>query len=140
MLADSDRLLNTVEQCSRPGALPKADALNISEIELGSLLSESIDTVQTRHNLDPSAIKYTAPNEEIRVSGDRDGLHSAFLNLLDNAVKYSGGDPKISVRLKNSTLTNKAEIYIRDSGVGIAPGELKRVFKRFSARSLRPTP
>jgi len=132
MLADSDRLLNTVEQVLQAGRAPeKQRGLNISEIELGSLLSESIDTVQTRHNLDPAAIKFTAPHEEIRVSGDRDGLHSVFLNLLDNAVKYSGGDPKISVRLKNSTLTNKAEIYIRDSGVGIAPGELKRIFKRF---------
>ena len=54
MLADSDRLLNTVEQVLQAGRTrEKQSGLNISEIELGSLLSESIDTVQTRHNLDP---------------------------------------------------------------------------------------
>jgi signal transduction histidine kinase len=132
MLADTDRLLNTVEQVLQAGrAREKQKSLNISEIDLGSLLSESIHTVQQRHNLDPAAIKYTRPGEEIRVSGDRDGLQSAFINLLDNAVKYSNGDPKISVRLKNLTLTKKAEIYIKDNGVGIGAAELKRIFKRF---------
>lgn len=132
MLVDSDRLLSTVEQVLQAGrAREKQKALNISEVELGALLSESIDTVLKRHNLEPAAIKYAGPNEDIKVLGDRDGLQSAFINLLDNAVKYSGDDPKISVRLKNSSLTNKAEIYVKDNGNGIAPGELKSVFKRF---------
>jgi signal transduction histidine kinase len=57
-------------------------------------------------------------------------LQTALINLLDNAVKYSGNTPKISIRLKSSAM-NKADIYIRDSGVGIPPADLKRVFKRF---------
>jgi signal transduction histidine kinase len=65
------------------------------------------------------------------VRGDRGGLQSAFINLLDNAVKYAVAEPRISVRLKNSMLNNKAEVYIKDNGIGIAPGELKRVFRRF---------
>lgn len=132
MLADSDRLLNTVEQVLQAGRTrEKQGGLNISEVDLGELLSESIETVQKRHNLTDTAIKFTAPRERLKVSGDRDGLLSALINLLDNAVKYSGEEPKISVRLKNSVLNNKAEIFIKDNGMGIAAGELKRVFKRF---------
>ena len=132
MLADSDRLLNTVEQVLQAGRTrEKQGGLNISEIDVGELLSESIETVQKRHNLEDTAIKFTAPKERLKISGDREGLQSALINLLDNAVKYSGGEPRISVRLKNAALTNKAEIFIKDNGVGIAPGELKRVFKRF---------
>lgn len=132
MLSDSDRLLNTVEQVLQAGrAREKQKSLKSTEVSLNEMLAESIDTVLRRHHLKPEAIKFTAPDDEIRVMGDRDGLQSVMVNLLDNAVKYSGGTPKISVRLKNSTLNNKAEIYFRDSGVGLAPGDVKRVFKRF---------
>jgi signal transduction histidine kinase len=71
------------------------------------------------------------------VAGDRDDLQTAFTNLLDNAVKYSDGEPKISIRVKSSAM-NKADIYIKDSGVGIPAGDLKRIFKRFY-RVTRPS-
>jgi signal transduction histidine kinase len=132
MLADSDRLLNTVEQVLQAGRTrEKHGGLRTSVIDLGELLSQSIETVQKRHNLADTAIKFTEPRERLKVSGDGEGLQSVMINLLDNAVKYSGEEPKISVRLKNSVLNNKAEIFIKDKGMGIAPSELKRVFKRF---------
>lgn len=132
MLADSDRLLNTVEQVLQAGrAREKQKSLKSTEISLNRMLADSIDMVRKRHHLDPETIKFTAPDEEILVMGDRDGLQAVMVNLLDNAVKYSIDTPRIAVRLKNSTLNNKAEIYFRDSGVGLAPGDVKRVFKRF---------
>lgn len=132
MLADSDRLLNTVEQVLQAGRTrEKHGRLNISEIDLGELLNESIETVQKRHNLADTAIKFTAPKGKLKVSGDRAGLQSALINLLDNGVKYSREEPRISVRLKNAALSNNAEIFIKDNGVGMAPSELKRIFKRF---------
>jgi signal transduction histidine kinase len=54
-----------------------------------------------------------------------------FVNLLDNAVKYSGDDRKISVRIKKTALNNKVDVFIRDNGLGIPQDELKRIFKRF---------
>jgi signal transduction histidine kinase len=132
MLADSDRLLNTVEQVLQAGGTrEKQQRLNMEEFDLGELLNESIGTVRTRHNLAEMAVKFTGPREALKVSGDRNALQSAFINILDNAVKYSGDEPRISVRLKNSMLNNKADVFIKDNGVGIAPGELKRIFRRF---------
>lgn len=131
MLADSDRLLATVEQVLQAGRTRELDrGSEFSEVDLGKLLSETIDLVKTRYKLDDAAVRYTAPPEEIKIVGDEDELQSAFTNLLDNAVKYSGDAPKIAVRLKSSVM-NKADVYIRDSGIGIPPGDLKRVFKRF---------
>jgi signal transduction histidine kinase len=80
--------------------------------------------------LEDAAIRISGPAESIKVLGDRGELRTAITNLLDNAIRYSVGDPKISVRLK-STGANKAEIYVRDNGIGIARADLKRVFKRF---------
>jgi len=131
MLADSDRLLGTVEQVLQAGRLNEKDrGSKFEQLDLDSLLNEAIDLVRTRYNLDDSAVRYTAPSTELKIVGDREELQTAFTNLIDNAVKYSKGEPKVSVRLKSSAM-NKADIYIRDNGVGIPPADLKRVFKRF---------
>ncbi len=131
MLADNNRLLTTVEQVLQASRTrEKQRQLNISEISLGKLLSESIKIVQTRYKLDETAIKFVEPADEIKISGDAAELQSVFTNLLDNAVKYSSDEPKISVRVKNSG-DKKAQIFIKDNGIGLESNELKRIFKRF---------
>jgi signal transduction histidine kinase len=131
MLADCNRLLTTVEQVLQASRTKeKQRQLNISEINLGKLLDETIKIAQTRYKLDETAIKLTEPADEIILSGDAAELQSAFTNLLDNAVKYSSGEPKVSVRVKKSG-ERKVQIFIKDSGIGIEKNELKRIFKRF---------
>jgi len=131
MLADSDRLLGTVEQVLQAGRTSERNrGTRFDEIDLNGFLQETIELVRTRYNLDDGAVRYSTPSNEIKVVGDRDELQTAFTNLLDNAIKYSVGDPKISMRVKSSAM-NKADIYIKDNGVGILPADLKRIFKRF---------
>lgn len=132
MLADTDRLLNTVEQVLQAGrAREKKRQLMTAELDVGSLLNESIKTVRTRYNLDEGVIRVTETAADLKVLGDEDELRAVFVNLLDNAVKYSGDDRRISVRVKKAGLNNRVDIFIRDNGIGIPAGELKRVFKRF---------
>lgn len=130
MLTDSDRLLGTVEQVLQASrAREKGRELHLSEIAIGELLGETIGIVRSRHHLDETAIKFALPLRDGTLAGDRAELQTAFANLLENAVKYSPDAPRISVKLR-FTPTN-FEIYIRDNGVGLARGDLKRVFKRF---------
>ena len=132
MLADCDRLLNTVEQVLQASRTrDKQRQFNISDVEIGSLVNEAVTMVSTRHNLPDSAIRFTAATGETRVLGNKAELLTAFINLLDNAVKYSGDDPKISIRTKNSTLGKRVDIFIKDSGIGVPKGDLKQIFKRF---------
>ena len=131
MLADSNRLLTTVEQVLQASrSKEKNRLLNVSEISLGKLLSEAIKIVQTRYKLDETVIKFTEPADEVIIWGDETELQSVFMNLFDNAVKYSGEQPKISVRIKKSS-DRKVQIFIKDNGIGLQPNELKRIFKRF---------
>ena len=130
MLADNERLLGTVEQVLQASRTrEKQRNMNLAEIDLGSLIGDTIAIVRSRLHLDEAAIRF-APTENIRVVGDRGELQTVFANLLDNAVKYSGGEPKISMRVK-LTRSGKADVYVRDSGIGIVRADLKRVFKRF---------
>ena len=51
-------------------------------------------------------------------------------NLIENAVKYSGDQPSIVVDVETPNI-DTVVLRVRDNGVGIASGELKRIFKRF---------
>lgn len=131
MLADNERLLGTVEQVLEASRTrEKQRKLNVADHDLGELLADTISIAKARHHLDDAAIRMTSPSEPIAVRGDRGELQTAFSNLLDNAVKYTKGEPKIAVKLRRSP-TGKAEVYIKDNGIGIAQADLKRIFKRF---------
>ena len=132
MLADSNRLLATVEQVLKAGgAKEKAGRLQAADVDLGALLTESINLVRSQRNLDESVVRFTQPAEPLIVSGSEADLRTAFANLLENAVKYSNGDPKISIRIKKAALNKRVEIFIKDNGLGIPPADLKRIFRRF---------
>lgn len=131
MLSDSNRLLTTVEQVLQASRTrEKNRQLNIAEVEINKLLEESIKIIQTRYKLDEGTIKFVPNTSEIIISGDPTELQTVFGNLLDNAVKYSDEEPKISIRINNSS-EKYVRIFIKDNGIGIASNELKQVFKRF---------
>ena len=63
------------------------------------------------------------------VRADRDALQQAILNLLTNAMKYSGDNREIDLRLQR--LDGQAVIQVTDRGVGIAQEEVARIFEKF---------
>jgi two-component system, OmpR family, sensor histidine kinase SenX3 len=131
MLTDSNRLLHTVEQVLEASRTREKDRiLNITEINLGELLRESVDIIKSRYNLGDEVIVYHEKTEEIKVSGDASELQIVFINLLDNAIKYSKDEPEVSIRLRNPN-EKAVEIRVKDNGVGLNGNELKRIFKRF---------
>lgn len=132
MLEDSDRLLSTVEQVLQAGRIKeRGQQFNITEIDIVEVISSAITIVRSRYHLDTEVIRFADPSTEINILGDAEELLSAFVNLLDNAVKYSGDDPKISVRIKPAGFNKRIAVIVRDNGIGIPPSDLKRIFKRF---------
>jgi two-component system phosphate regulon sensor histidine kinase PhoR len=61
--------------------------------------------------------------------GDPDGLERLLLNLLDNAIKYNRADGKVVVRL--SRTDGEALLEVCDTGIGIPPEAIPRLFERF---------
>lgn len=60
---------------------------------------------------------------------DRDAIEQAILNLLSNAMKYSGGSRDIAVRLERQD--GYGAIQVIDHGIGIAADEQRKIFERF---------
>jgi signal transduction histidine kinase len=133
MLADTERLLATVEQVLKAGEVGQRAGNQVRlPIAFDEVVSDSIHTVLQRYHLDESTISFNAVEHgrKLIARGNPDDLHTAVFNILDNAIKYSGGTPRINVRL---SLAGEAWIMLRvtDQGLGIAPAHLKRIFRRF---------
>jgi two-component system sensor histidine kinase SenX3 len=133
MLADNDRLLQTVEQVLRAGQSgQRRRRLNLRKVDIGELTQECVSLTRLRHNLDADAVRFTASTngERPQVKADAEELRAAISNLLDNAVKYSGKEVEVSVEV--ATLDDKkVAVRIADTGMGIPAAQLKRIFRRF---------
>jgi two-component system, OmpR family, sensor histidine kinase SenX3 len=133
VLADTDRLLQTVEQVLRAGRTGhRSRRINSALIDFGGLVSECVDLARVRYALEPRSVNYyeLVSGERPQVSGDAEELRAAVSNLLDNAIKYSEQEVQVSVEV--AALDQKrVAVRIRDSGVGIPSAQLKRIFKRF---------
>jgi len=77
----------------------------------------------------PGEVKVTVADALPRVRADRAALVEALINVLSNAVKYTGADKRIAVDVM--TDGHAVRISVRDNGPGIARHDLKRVFDRF---------
>ncbi|HEY8227235.1 MAG TPA: HAMP domain-containing sensor histidine kinase [Pyrinomonadaceae bacterium] len=133
MLADSERLLLTVEQVLRAGrAGHRRRKIANSVIDVPEIVRECLELARTRYGLDENSLSYVEAPEAsgAKVSGDIDELRAAFSNLLDNAVKYS--DAQISVSVELAAIGEKrVAVRVADKGIGIPNAQLKRIFKRF---------
>jgi two-component system sensor histidine kinase SenX3 len=133
MLADSDRLLQTVNQILRAGRTGhRRRRIATSVFNVGETVRECLELTKLRYGLGDANITYSESPEasHIKVSGDLDEIKAAFSNLLDNAVKYSDDEVKVSVFV--STIDEKrVAVRVSDRGIGIPSAQLRRIFKRF---------
>ncbi|HEY6414475.1 MAG TPA: HAMP domain-containing sensor histidine kinase [Edaphobacter sp.] len=133
MLADSDRLLGTVEQVLKAGELSQRHRQeNRTPIDLATLVNDCITITLQRHHLPAEAILLDPVPGAVRlhVLGISEDLRTAVLNLLDNAVKYSPNGIHVRCSLAITRYTWVA-LRITDTGLGLPPNQHKRIFNRF---------
>jgi two-component system phosphate regulon sensor histidine kinase PhoR len=68
-------------------------------------------------------------SKSIEVFGDKERLRQVLINLINNAIKYSEANDKVSVKFSDQS--NSVELCVEDTGIGIAPQHLPRIFERF---------
>ena len=67
--------------------------------------------------------------DAMTVSGDPDGLRQLWMNLLDNAIKYTPSGGRILIRAEH--FNGHVRLVVADSGIGIPPNDVPHVFDRF---------
>jgi len=133
MLADSDRLLKTIEQVLRAGRTRhRQRRIATSAINLSVMVRECLELARVQYGLNETHLMYTESPEasNASVSGDIDELRAAFANLLDNAVKYSNDEVRVLVSVSASD-DKRVTVRVADQGIGIPQSQLRRIFRRF---------
>lgn len=131
MLDDADRLMQTIEQVLRTGQAGRASG-HRERVDLRALADECVALTRTRRHLTEAQLRLLplGPDDRLpEAMGDPAELRGAILNLLDNAVKYSGDE--IRVQVYAVLVGDWAVVRVTDHGAGLPPGEAQRIFKRF---------
>ena len=132
MLADAERLHHTVDQVLKAGiAREKPKALRRAAVDIGTLARECVDLATVRHHLQAGAIALEAHDQgRLVVRGDAEELRTVLVNLIDNAVKYSENDVRVTVSVA-APAPDTIWVRVQDRGVGIPRTQLKRICHRF---------
>jgi two-component system sensor histidine kinase ChvG len=125
-----DRLISDISDASRLDAeLARADA---QPIDMPKLLQAVVSVANERRHENDPVIELTidtAARDAYLAIGHDSRLGQVFNNLIDNARSFS--PPEEPVRIRMRRRKNEIEILVEDSGPGIEPDALDRIFERF---------
>lgn len=104
------------------------DSLHYSFFNLTELIEECIEKVKkgSEKNIYIETDNRKAP---ISIAGDKTSIQNIIINLLENAVKYSGDDVMIGIKVNQ--YDKQTVISISDNGIGIAASEQYHIFEPF---------
>ena len=115
------------------------DLLNLSRLESGNMLpEEAISTGALLHTLQQEAVALSQGRHQISLVPDFNGLligspkdiHSAFSNLVSNAVRYTPTDGSIAIGFRRNDI-NGLDFWVQDTGFGIPADQISRLTERF---------
>lgn len=119
------------------------DLLTLSKLETGAIkmnlesfnvldvTREVIDQLEEKAQRKNITIQLQVPADtsELLVMADQQRIYQVMINLISNAIKYSNEDGLVEVGFEKSN--KDVTIFIKDTGLGIPPEDLKRIFERF---------
>jgi CheY-like chemotaxis protein len=104
--------------------------LQKSAVDLRSVVEQAAQVGAKWADAGSGRIRFTLPAEPLTLEADGVRLEQAFLNILDNAVKYSDAESPIEVSVDRGT-DQTATVQFVDHGIGIEPAQLDEIFDMF---------
>jgi signal transduction histidine kinase len=123
-----NRHVEDLLETARGGASKRA--LHLAHVDLRTIVEFAVNNIGADLARRGHRLLVSLPGEAIWVHADVSRLEQVFSNLLINAAKYTPGGGEIALTMQRLDVC--LSICIRDSGIGIAPAVLPRVFEMFS--------
>jgi len=128
IIEETERLSNLSSNMLRISRLDNQSILNeITEFSLDEKIRKIILLLEDKW--DKKNLELDINLENVMFKGDEDLIEQIWINLIENAIKFSEDGGKISVELKN--LEEDVVVKISDTGIGISEESKKRVFEKF---------
>jgi signal transduction histidine kinase len=131
-LKEAERLEHTVENCLMAGRIRLGEVqVAMEDVKLRELLDRFAEHRRGYLLDDPSAIELIWELEaaETTVRADPSAVVTIFENLVDNAFKYGGGKPRVTIRAQEKG--GRIAISVEDRGVGFPPEQTALLFEPF---------
>lgn len=109
-------------------------SLSMEPIQLSEIIHEMIETIRPLSRENQVTVELlNSPVDQLFVKSDRQRLKQVLLNLINNGVKYNhrGGSVMIRTEQKNNGEIEMLRISIQDTGVGISPENIKKLYNPF---------
>jgi two-component system sensor histidine kinase SenX3 len=129
VVRESDRLARIVDDLLDLSTIEAQEAPTRGPMPIRLLLSESVDVVQAAADAADVPLFLGPEPADIEIFCDPRQLRSALVNLLDNAIKYSGA--KEPVEVGACLVDERVAFVVRDHGIGIPTRDLERIWERF---------
>ncbi len=127
---ENHRLGDQVEKVLQMAALDRNDLnLKFEMVDLQSLLMEVEEKSLLQVENRDGQLKLNIEGDELPVWGDKGHLTNVFLNLVDNAIKYSPDDLFISIRAHRQG--EAILVSIQDHGIGMSKESIRNIFQKF---------
>jgi signal transduction histidine kinase len=106
--------------------------LNMGSHDLGRILADAIENVRKELEQKQIVLRAEAMDAPRQITADDVRLQQVFWNLLKNAVKFTPEKGSITVATRIDATANKVIIAIIDTGIGLTPAEMNRIYDAFS--------
>ena len=128
---ESSRLRHLIANVLSFGRIESAEVRYRPEARaIGDIVGAAVKAVETRRAQGGFAIAVTAPKDGLSsVLLDATAMTQVFVNLLDNAMKYSGSCRQVLVTLRRCG--DEVAVAVVDRGIGVAPDDQRRIFDEF---------
>ncbi|HEV3005589.1 MAG TPA: ATP-binding protein, partial [Pirellulales bacterium] len=129
-LVNGRRLLDLINRLLEFSKLEAGQArLDQSAVDLGRMIGELVSVALPLARQRQIELTFDGAADVPVIGADADKLDSVITNLLSNALKFT--PPGGSVTVTTALHEDHVRVYVRDSGIGIAPADHARVFERF---------
>jgi len=101
------------------------------EVDIRSLIERAIETIGPQAREKNMSLHTRLSALDLTVEGDADMLYQVVLNLLSNSVKYTPEGGRVTIGSDSDNLTRSVVVSVADTGLGIPPDALPRLFDKF---------